>query len=177
MSTGETAAQPPEHEPDPENGPEDDGATATSTGGGPVTPPADEAGPRSSTPEEGDRDWDAEWASITSELGPRRPRYLMSDTPRVGAGQGARDYTPAEDPDENRFVPDQPERVGTSRAVKIAWAAIVAGPALMLLAVFAFDSAPPWYVATCLAIFLTGCVIGFTRLPGNRRDGGDGSAV
>ncbi|PWD49848.1 hypothetical protein C8046_03240 [Serinibacter arcticus] len=65
-----------------------------------------------------------------------------------------------------------------ARLTRIAWAAIAAGPLLMLLAVVAFDRAPSWYVAVCIGIFLTGCIIGFTRLPGGRdHDEGDGAAV
>lgn len=133
-------------------------------------------------PEPPDRDWDAEWRSLTSDLAPPRPRYLVSDTPSVGANQGPRDYSapeaPDEDPDDDLYVPELPPRQPRDRLTSLAWAAIAAGPALLLLAVIAFDRAPSWYVATCLGLFVGGCVVAFTRLPGSRRDdGGDGSAV
>ncbi len=161
-------------DPDPSGGPgspeADDVAAAGAARGGGRGPRA--AGSRA------ERDWDAEWRSITSDLTPPRRSYLVSDTPVVGAAQGPRDYTPAEDPDEDAFVPVPLEHTPMDRVTRLAWAAIVAGPVLMLLAVVAFDRAPTWYVATCLGLFLTGCVIGFTRLPARREDDrGDGAAL
>lgn len=168
----------------PEVGPDPDASE-----GGEPTPERTDGGaaPSGATQDGGDpadertraeRDWDAEWRSITSDLTPPRRSYLVSDTPVVGAAQGPRDYTPAEDPDEDAFIPVPLEHAPMDRATRIAWTAIVAGPVLMLLAVVAFDRAPTWYVATCLGIFLTGCVIGFTRLPARREDdGGDGAAL
>ena len=177
MSSGKTPSPPPDQEPEPDG--ERETGSAEHVEQGILGQANSDQGAEATTENQAEtpRDWDAEWASITSDLGPTRPRFLLSDTPRIGAGQGARDYSPAEDPDEDRFIPVPPEPVGTSRVTTFAWAALIAGPVLMLLAVIAFDSAPAWYVATCLAIFLTGCVIGFTRLPGNRRDDGDGSAI
>lgn len=170
-TAADVAPDVPADEPDTPAGADDPAAPHARTrpiGPGPV--PDDGA--------DADRDWDAEWRSIAAELGPARPRYLRSDTPVIGALSSPRDYAPPEDPDADRFVPDDPEPVGRDRVALLAWAMIAAGPVLMLLAVVAFDRASPWYVATCLGLFLVGCGIGFTRLPGRRdHDSGDGSAV
>lgn len=166
----------------PEVGPDPDSSDATepegtegSAGGGDG---GDDGRADADDRSRAERDWDAEWRSITSDLTPPRRSYLISDTPVVGAAQGPRDYTPTEDPDEDAFVPVPVEHAPMDRLTRLAWTAIVAGPVLMLLAVVAFDRAPTWYVATCLGIFLTGCVIGFTRLPAGRDDDrGDGAAL
>lgn len=138
-----------------------------------------------------ERDWNAEWAALTSDLEPPsapslapragssagsfgRPVYRMSDVPVTGAGSGPRDYTPA--PEDDAWEPDLPPQRPMNRLTALAWAAIAGGPLLMLLALLGFGSAPPWYVAACVALFVTGCVLGFARLP-RRHDGDDGAEV
>lgn len=105
-----------------------------------------------------------------------RPLYRIGDTPRIGAGQGPRDYSPPEIEDEDRWVPDEPPPATGDRLTRLAWAGIAGGPLLLLLAVVAFHRAPPWYVAACIAVFVGGCVLGFLRLPQRHRDPDDDGA-
>lgn len=124
-----------------------------------------------------ERDWDAEWKAIEADLTPPRRTYLRSDLPEIGGGQGPRDYSPPEI-DEDTYVPELEQRSARRPATVIAWAAIAAGPLMMIAAVLLFDQAPSWYVALTLTIFVTGCVLGFFRLPRNREpDSTDGAQV
>lgn len=133
--------------------------------------------PTSGEAESSERDWDAEWRSLTGDLLPGvRGSYRMGDLPVIGAGQGPRDYSPPEVIE--RWEPADPGPATASTATRLAWAGIAGGPLLMVLALVAFHEAPGWFVAICLAIFVAGCVLGFRQLPQRRRDyDDDGAAV
>ncbi|GMA31477.1 hypothetical protein [Litorihabitans aurantiacus] len=93
-----------------------------------------------------ERDWDAEWRTLTQDLTPPRRTYLVSDTPVVGAAQGPRDYSPApvsDDDDDDAFEAPEADHPPVRRSTRLAWTAIVTGPLLLVLAVVAFRQAPP----------------------------------
>lgn len=99
----------------------------------------------------GDRDWDAEWSSLTagldgpaapppsaSEIAPEpdvlgqpeppaqdeRPRYRIGDTPRIGGGTGPRDYAPPEDlPPELDLDHWSPPAVPPAPTSRLTWLA------------------------------------------------------
>lgn len=98
----------------------------------------------------------------------------MGDRPEFGAGTGPRDYTPV--PEDDSWEPPQVAATTAPLRTRIAWAAIIGGPLLLLLALVAFRSAPTWYVAGALAIFVAGCVLAFLQLPQRRREPGDDGA-
>ena len=122
-----------------------------------------------------DRDWDAEWEGLTAPLAQEPRIHLISDAPDLGAGHGPRDYAPPEV--EESWQPEEPPPLTANRSARLAWAGIVSGPLLMLLAVIAFGTAPVWFVGACIALFVGGCVWGFLRLPARRRDDGDDGAA
>lgn len=126
--------------------------------------------------EETGRDWDAEWRDLTAPLTAEPRPYLLSDTPKVGAGSGPRDYSPAEDPDEDRWFPEEPPPATGSTRTRLAWTGIIGGPLLLLLAIVTIGYAEIWFVGLSLVLFVGGCVLGFSQLPGRRRESGDDGA-
>lgn len=129
---------------------------------------------------ERDRDWDAEWAALAADLDDGSATsapagtYRVGDRPAFGAGSGPRDYTPA--PEDDSWEPPTPPPATGSRATQVAWAGIIGGPAMLMLALIAFRSAPLWYVGLAIAVFVAGCVIGFRELPRRRQDPFDDGA-
>lgn len=140
-------------------------------------------------PDDSDRDWGAEWQALSAGLqsegvgsnAPPVPRpsrrpgsFRIGDRPRFGAGSGPRDYTPP--PEDDSWEPPEPPPATGSRMARLAWAGIIGGPLMLLLALIAFRNAPAWYVASGVAVFVAGCVIAFLQLPQRRRDPDDDGA-
>lgn len=129
---------------------------------------------------EPERDWDGEWQALAAGLGSpqtepeARRRFVMGDRPAFGAGSGPRDYIP-EPEDDSWEPPPVPPATGDRRA-RLAWAGILGGPLMMLLALIAFRTAPTWYIWVSIALFVAGCVYGFRLLPQRRRDPDDDGA-
>lgn len=123
-----------------------------------------------------ERDWDAEWRELTAPLTSEPRPHLLSDTPRVGPGQGPRDYSPPEIPDEDHWQPEEPPPVTSSTRTRLAWAGIISGPLLLVLAVVALGRAEVWFVGLSLVLFVVGCLLGLSQLPDRRRDPGDDGA-
>ncbi|MBN8883285.1 MAG: hypothetical protein J0H73_13340 [Salana multivorans] len=123
-----------------------------------------------------ERDWDAEWRDLTGPLAAEPRRFLLSDTPRIGAGTGPRDYSPPDDPDDESWHPEEPPPATGSTRTRLAWAGIIGGPLLMLLAVVTFGSAEVWFVGLSLVLFVGGCALGFSQLPKRHRDPDDDGA-
>lgn len=169
----EAADAPEEEARDAEAWPQDAAEGGLDNGGGRREDPESDA-PTS-------RDWDAEWAGITSGLHLREVRHLRGDVPRSGAGVGPRDYSPremtaAEIDADARYEPPVPTIPRGTRATRLAWAGIGSGLLLLLLGVLAFSQAPTWFFLLCLALVVAGCVALFTRLPARRTDEGDDGA-
>lgn len=126
--------------------------------------------------EEPERDWDAEWRDLTAPLAAEPRPHLLSDLPRVGAGQGPRDYSPPEDPEDDHWHPEEPPPVTGSTRTRLAWAGIISGPLLLVLAVVSLGRADVWFVGLSLVLFVGGCLLGLSQLPKRRRDVGDDGA-
>lgn len=125
---------------------------------------------------ERERDWDAEWQDLTAPLAAAPRPHFLSDTPVVGAGQGPRDYSPSVDPDDEHWQPEVPPPATGSTRTRLAWAGIIAGPLLLVLARVTIGYAEVWFVGLCLVLFVGGCLLGFTQLPRRDRDDGDSGA-
>nr|WP_237419190.1 hypothetical protein [Kitasatospora sp. SID7827] len=72
-------------------------------------------------------------------------------------GDGPRDYTPAEDPDEGHFVPPEPPPLPAADVTaKFAWLAVLGGPALLLFDAVVWHEVSGWPAWVGLLSFLGG---------------------
>ncbi|MFB7947391.1 hypothetical protein ACFC6L_21020 [Kitasatospora phosalacinea] len=72
-------------------------------------------------------------------------------------GDGPRDYTPAEDPDEGHFVPPEPPPLPEAEVTtKFAWLAVLGGPALLLFDAVVWHEVSGWPAWVGLLSFLGG---------------------
>ncbi|MFD2080213.1 hypothetical protein SAMN05421678_110207 [Actinopolymorpha cephalotaxi] len=85
---------------------------------------------------------------------------------------------PSPRPAEDRFVPPPPPPLPSLDPVtKAAWAAMLGGPALLLLTVFVGGYLPSWSVAFGVLAFIGGFVTLVTRMKGGPPDDDDGAIV
>ncbi|GAA2108655.1 hypothetical protein GCM10009759_48700 [Kitasatospora saccharophila] len=72
-------------------------------------------------------------------------------------GDGPRDYSPAEDPDEGHFVPPEPPPLPPAdTTAKFAWLAVLGGPALLLFDAVVWHEVSGWPAWVGLLSFLGG---------------------
>ncbi|MEV7213233.1 hypothetical protein AB0O31_09095 [Kitasatospora cineracea] len=72
-------------------------------------------------------------------------------------GDGPRDYTPAEDPDEGHFVPPEPPPLPAADVTaKFAWLAVLGGPALLLFDAVVWREVSGWPAWVGILSFLGG---------------------
>lgn len=125
---------------------------------------------------EPERDWEAEWHDLTGPLAQEPRTHFVSDTPVLGAGQGPRDYSPPPDSDDEHWQPETPPPATGSTRTRLAWAGIIAGPLLLVLARVTVGYAEVWFVGLCLVLFVGGCLLGFSQLPRRSARGRDDGA-
>lgn len=92
------------------------------------------------------------------------------------AGDPATDFRawhPAEDPDEDHFVPPDPEPLGGDPMLSLSWAVIIAVPLFLLFAVVAWPTVPGLLLAAAGAAWLAALGALVWRMP-HRRDDDDG---
>jgi hypothetical protein len=93
------------------------------------------------------------------EAAPRPPlsSRLLRSTPEPVAAVPVDEHDPDEhDPDEH-FVPEPPPPLPeTDRVTRLAWAALLGGPALVVLAALLHIGLDPWIVVLSLVAFLGG---------------------
>jgi hypothetical protein len=112
-----------------------------------------------------------------------------SERPRRRAGDGAdtaspangpRDWSAAEDPDDDRYHPPEPPPLPRGDlAARLAWAGVLLGPAFLLVAGLFWRSAPRLWLALAVLAFVGGFVTLVLRLPADRdeSDGDNGAVV
>ncbi|MFC8723515.1 hypothetical protein, partial [Kitasatospora sp. NPDC057198] len=72
-------------------------------------------------------------------------------------GDGPRDHSPAEDPDEGHFVPPEPPPLPPAdTTAKFAWLAVLGGPALLLFDAVVWHEVSGWPAWVGLLAFLGG---------------------
>jgi hypothetical protein len=77
-----------------------------------------------------------------------------------------------------RFVPpDPPPLLTGDLAVRLAWAAVLAGPAFLLFAAVAWHTAPKILVLLGVVAFVAGFVALVVRMPQERDENDDGAVV
>ncbi|MGW4815091.1 hypothetical protein ACWEPB_26100 [Kitasatospora cineracea] len=84
---------------------------------------------------------------------------LADFTPRPvpRPGDGPRDFTPAEDPDEGHFVPPEPPPLpAADTTAKFAWLAVLGGPALLLFDAVVWREVSGWPAWVGILSFLGG---------------------
>jgi hypothetical protein len=92
------------------------------------------------------------------------------DEEREGQPEGPRDWEAAEDEDEGHFVPPEPPPLPqTDLTTKLAWAAVLGGP-LLLIGAALLQQEMTWWLAT---IGIGGFLGGFGTLVARMRDGSD----
>lgn len=147
------------------------------------------AGPDGPTQEEVDRRFaelmsgpdleDLRLARAQDDQVPARPAVPpLPDVqePRDTVG-GPRDYAVPDDLDEP-FEPPEPEPLESADPIRLlAWTGAIAGPALLLVLVLVWPSAPAIVWLTLLAATLVGWGLAFWRLPRSRDDDDDGAVV
>ncbi len=103
----------------------------------------------------------------------------------AGAGTAVRPFVPGEpveEPEEPRdeggFVPPEPPPLPRGDLVsRLAWAGVLGGPALLLLAAVLFRDLPTTVLLAALAAFVAGFVTLVARMPGQSPDDPDDGAV
>lgn len=99
------------------------------------------------------------------------------DGPGGNRPAGPRDYE-VEDDDDGGFVPPEPPPLGSGEPLLVlAWIGAAGGPLLLLLFAMFWRSAPLTVVLGVIALFAGSAGYLLYRLPQQREDGDDGSAV
>ncbi|MGH3509531.1 MAG: hypothetical protein ACRDPI_04800 [Nocardioidaceae bacterium] len=131
-------------------------------------------------------DEDAAWRSIVENYGePPPPAEPQVELPSVGDPVGPLqawqpDWQPTPWEDEGHFVPPEPPplpRLEPRR--RLAWLSLVAGPVVLLVAVFFGWSPPTWLTTLVVLGFLAGFGYLVSTMPRHRDDwsGDDGAVV
>jgi hypothetical protein len=133
----------------------------------PPEPPPGGAGPDGPTQDEVDR----RFAELMKD-----PDLIDLGGPRDTVG-GPRDYAVPDEPEEP-FEPPEPEPLESADPIRLlAWTGAIAGPALLLILVMVWPTAPAIVWLTLLAATLVGWGLAFWRLPRSRDDDDDGAVV
>lgn len=92
-----------------------------------------------------------------------------------GGWSGPRDYR---EPEDEGFVPPEPPPLPRGDVVtRLAWAGVVGGPLVMLIAALAWKTLPGVLLMAAVIGFVAGFVVLVARLPGDREDDDDDGAV
>ena len=155
-------------------GPEEVDARFADIVAGFATPSTDPV-PRWSTYE------DADDAPVEEPVAPDLPRpplssRLMRSTPVDPAPENESPVDPLDI--EEHYVPDPPPPLPSAdRATRLAWAAMVGGPALLVLAALLGIGLETWIVVLALCAFLGGFAALIARMRDHHDDDGNDGAV
>ncbi len=137
--------------------------------------------------EPGARDEDELWRSIVDNYGDRpelsdeeSPALTASAAPAAAAETGPRETDDADDEadEAEAFVPPTPPPVPLPHGPRLAaWAGVLLGPVLMLLAALAGVSLPPLVGLAVVAWVVGGFGYLVATMPRGPRDPGDDGAV
>jgi hypothetical protein len=109
------------------------------------------------------------------------PRRRSGDGPgSASTADGPRDWSAAEDPDDDRYHPPEPPPLPRGDlAGRLAWAGVLLGPMFLLVAGLFWRSAPRLWLALAVLAFVGGFVTLVLRLPADRdeSDGDNGAVV
>ncbi|RKN42274.1 hypothetical protein [Streptomyces hoynatensis] len=138
-------------------------------------------------------DEEAAWAEIVAGYGeepadppgvwPKAEELDLTDTvdrvapvvstpePALPFDSGPRDWEPAEDEEEDHFIPPEPPPLPeTDLSTKLAWVAVLGGPLLLIVAVLLQREMTWWIVTLGVGGFLGGFATLVTRLRDGRDD-------
>jgi hypothetical protein len=103
-------------------------------------------------------------------------RLVREHTRQPPTSGGPRDYSPIEDPDDERFVPPVPPPIPRprDRFDTLGWTGVIAGPIAIVLAFVLGGNG--WLATAGFAAFTAGFITLIARTS-DRRDGGDGAVV
>ena len=111
----------------------------------------------------------AEELDLTDTVDPVPP-MVSAPEPAFSPDSGPRDWEPAEDEEEEHFIPPEPPPLPeTDLSTKLAWVAVLGGPLLLIVAVLLQREMTWWIVTLGVGGFLGGFFTLVTRL----RDGKD----
>lgn len=104
--------------------------------------------------------------------------YYIDRTRIVKPATDPRNYTPPDEPEDERYVPAPLPPVKLDPLAKIAWTALIGGPAYLLISVLLGWTISGFAAFAAIAAFVVGFVILVLRLgDGSRRDDDDDGAV
>ncbi len=136
-----------------------------------------------------DFDYDAAFAALVAQFGAAQAPAAQTDRaaperPETDP-QSRPEPRPETDPepgyprelDEHYEPPEPPPLPRGDTLSRAAWAGVLGGPAVLLLAAVVGGTLPSWMVVAALAAFVAGFVTLVARMPAERDDDGDDGAV
>ncbi len=103
--------------------------------------------------------------------------YDPDEVPEELRGTGPRDYSPTKEPESHGYEPPEPPPLPRGDLIgRLAWAAVIGSPLIMLMSVLVWRP-PQMVILATLAAFAGGFVTLVARMPNHRDDDGDDGAV
>lgn len=165
-------------------------------------PPADDAPDPGRDDEPELEEFAARWEQIVSELsGPATAPSAPDDAAAPGgpgtdadedlddpgwgdvlaapaeSATGFRSWSPAEDPDEDHFVPPEPEPLRADPMLTLSWVVAVGVPVVLIVVVVGWARPATWVLAAVAAAWLGAVAALLWRMPATRDDDDPGAVV